>query len=205
MQTKQKGKRKSKNKKKKNKIINFIIIFFVLALVIGAGFSLVSFFTNQSFTKSLYPTEYDEFVEIYAEEYNLEKSFVFAVIKNESDFNPKALSSADARGLMQLLPETFTWLQTKTGEKLDEEMLYDPETSIKYGCMLYRMLIDMFGSKETAVVAYHAGLGNVRKWLKNPEYSSDGVHLDRKIPFPTSEAYVKKVMKTEEIYNNLYN
>lgn len=187
-----------KKKKRKNKsLIPLIALLLVLTLAI------VSYFGYLSVSKTLYPLKFEEFVENYTEEYNLEKSFIYAVIKNESDFNPNAVSSADARGLMQLLPESFEWLQTKTGEKHSEDMLFEPEISIKYGCLLYRMLIDMFGSKETAVAAYHAGLGNVAKWLKNEEYSDDGIHL-KKIPFATTEAYVKKVMKTEKIYNKLY-
>lgn len=184
---------------KKKKIIKAV---FAMILVFACLF--VSYFGFLSISKTLYPLGYNEFVETYTQEFNLEKSFVYAVIKNESDFNPKAVSYADARGLMQLLPETFIWLQSKTKENLSEEMLFDAETSIKYGCMLYSILIDMFGDKETAVAAYHAGLGNVQKWLSDKEYSSDGVHLD-KIPFKSTASYVKKVIKTEKIYQKLYN
>ena len=183
---------------KKNK---FAKLF--LSVLLIAVFAVISYFGFLSISKTLYPLEYENFVKIYAEEYNLEKSFVYAVIKNESNFNPKAVSSANAKGLMQLLPETFKWLQTKTKEDLDEEMMFDPETSIKYGCMFYNILIDMFGDKETAVAAYHAGQGNVAKWLGDKEYSSDGKHLD-KIPFASTASYVKNVMKTEKIYNKLY-
>ncbi|MGN1418372.1 MAG: lytic transglycosylase domain-containing protein [Acutalibacteraceae bacterium] len=153
--------------------------------------------------KTLYPIRYNKFVEVYTEEYNLEKSFVYAVIKCESNFDSEAVSNVDAKGLMQIMPETFSWLKTKTGENLEEKMLFDPETSIKYGCLLYEILIKEFGDKETAVAAYHAGLGNVSKWLKDKKYSSDGVHLDD-IPFPSTKAYVQNVIKAENIYKKLY-
>ncbi len=174
-----------------------------LALFLAAAVVFVSYYGFLSLSKTLYPLRYEKFVKFYTEKYNLEKSFVYAVIKNESNFDPNAVSSADAKGLMQILPETFRWLQSKTKEVLDEDKLFDPETSIKYGCMLYNILFKMFGDKETVVAAYHAGLGNVSKWLKNKEYSSDGIHLE-KIPFASTDSYVKKVVKTENIYNRLY-
>ena len=63
--------------------------------------------------KILYPMDYVNFVEIYAEENNLDESFVYAVIECESGYDKQAVSYADARGLMQLTPETFSWLQRK--------------------------------------------------------------------------------------------
>ncbi|MCM1365257.1 MAG: lytic transglycosylase domain-containing protein [Faecalibacterium sp.] len=175
----------------------------LLAFVIAIVFVMTCYFGYVSVMKTLYPVKYDEFVEMYTSEYNLEKSFVFAVIKCESSFDKDAVSKVNAKGLMQIMPDTFTWLKTKTKETLDEDMLFDPETSVKYGCLLYRMLIDQFGNEETAVAAYHAGLGNVSKWLKNSEYSDDGVHL-KKIPFPSTEKYVEKVIQAKSVYKKLY-
>lgn len=186
-------------KKKKKAKISKRVFALVLAAVIIAGCC----FGYVSVMKTLYPVKYDEFVEMYTTEYNLEKSFVFAVIKCESSFDKNAVSKANAKGLMQLMPDTFTWLKTKTKEELDEDMLFDPETSIKYGCLLYRILIDRFENEETAVAAYHAGLGNVGKWLKDGEYSDDGIHL-KKIPFPSTEQYVERVMRAKTLYEKLY-
>lgn len=185
-----------KNKKAKKRMM-LLLLLLSAALIITACFGFVSVM------KTLYPIKYNDFVETYTSEYNLEKSFVFAVIKCESSFDKDAVSKVNAKGLMQIMPDTFTWLKTKTKEKLDEDMLFDPETSVKYGCLLYRILIDRFGDEETAVAAYHAGLGNVGKWLKNSEYSDDGIHL-KKIPFPSTEKYVENVMDAKAIYEKLY-
>lgn len=183
---------------KKNKLFKITVsLASVCVLVLVAVFGCVSVM------KTLYPIKYDKFVEVYTDEYNLEKAFVFSVIKCESNFDKNAVSSVEAKGLMQIMPETFTWLKTKTGEKLPEKMLFDPETSIKYGCLYYELLIDMFGDEETAVAAYHAGLGNVSKWLKDKKYSSDGKHLSN-IPFSTTKEYVRRVMKTKTLYQRLY-
>ncbi|MGN1444049.1 MAG: lytic transglycosylase domain-containing protein [Acutalibacteraceae bacterium] len=181
----------------------FIVCTFVV--IVAAIVAVIFHFGRSSVTKTLYPTEYSEFVETYCEEYNLEKSFIYAVIKCESNFDKNAVSAVNAKGLMQLMPDTFDWLKMRLKEpELSDEMMFDPETSIRYGCYLYRYLIDDFGDVEVAVAAYHAGLGNAAKWLKNKEYSDDGKTL-KKIPFPSTEQYVEKVMKTKQIYEDLYD
>lgn len=175
---------------------------YTLVLIITVG--VLIFFGAQSILKVLYPLDYSEFVETYSHQNNLSPYFVFAVIECESGFDEKAESYVGARGLMQIMPETFMWLTSKTGEDLSVDDLYNPETSIKYGCYYYNMLIDEFTHEETAVAAYHAGMGNVRKWLSDERYSLDGETL-YDIPFPTTKAYVDKVMKTKNIYEKLYD
>lgn len=157
-----------------------------------------------SILKVLYPRGYAEIVETTADEYGISPYFVYAVIECESSFDKNAVSSVGARGLMQIMPETFLWLQTKTKEKLHDDSLFDPETNIKYGCYLYSILFNEFHSEETVVAAYHAGFGNVRKWLKDERYSPDGKILSD-IPFPSTKLYVNKVIKTRNIYEKLYS
>ncbi len=175
-----------------------------LKILITAILTLtVIFFGSVSILKTLYPSRYGDFVEIYAKENNLSEYFVYAVIECESGFDKDAVSYADARGLMQLTPDTFRWLQTKKGEKLSDDMLFDPETNIKYGCYFYGILMKEYEKEETAIAAYHAGMGNVSKWLKNEEYSPDGKTLSE-IPFGNTKKYVDKVIKTKNIYSKLY-
>lgn len=188
-----------KNKKKSRRIIALLILIPVIAAVVFTVYN----YANRSLQKTLYPLKYEKYVATYCRKYKLEKSFVFAVIKCESGFQSDAVSSAGAKGLMQIMPDTFTWLKTKTGEQLPEEKLFDPETSIKYGCLLYSMFIEQFGSEAEAVAAYHAGPNNVKKWLCDDRFSKDGKTLID-IPFSSTKAYVKNVMKTKDIYDKLY-
>ena len=175
-----------------------------LKILIAAILTLtVIFFGSVSILKTLYPSRYGDFVEIYAKENHLSEYFVYAVIECESGFDKNAVSYADARGLMQLTPDTFRWLQTKKGEELSDDMLFDPETNIKYGCYFYGILMKEYEKEETAIAAYHAGMGNVSKWLKNEEYSPDGKTLSE-IPFGNTKKYVDKVIKTKNIYSKLY-
>lgn len=184
---------------KKRKKTAIAAVSVIMCLVILT----VCYFGSLGLLKTLYPLTFTKSVETYTSQYGLNESFVYAVIKCESGFDPKAVSNMDAKGLMQIMPETFEWLKTKTGEELDEDALFDPETNIKYGCLLYSILHKSFESDEAVVAAYHAGSGNVEKWLKDKRYSPDGVHLNS-IPFSTTDSYVKKVLQTETIYKKLY-
>ena len=168
----------------------------VLALVCG-GFAV------RTAMHSLYPLRYDEFVETYTVQHGLEKSFVLAVIKCESGFDPNAVSRVGACGLMQLMPETFQWLQSKTKETLSDDALFQPETAVRYGCLMLEILLRQFPDPHTAICAYHAGMGNVENWLRDPRYSDDGVTL-KAVPFPTTERYADKVLRTQKIYQLLY-
>ena len=156
-----------------------------------------------SMLKTLYPLKYEDYVEVYSKENNLSPAFVYAVIKCESDFDSNAVSSVGATGLMQIMPDTFDWINMKLREDNSYSMATDPETNIKYGCYLYGYLLSKYGRVQEALAAYHAGLGNVDKWLSDERYSSDGETLHT-IPFPTTNKYIKKVMLTEKIYENLY-
>ena len=173
----------------------------VLCLLVG----VCGRFAVRGVLKTLYPLQYEKEVEIGCRAQGLEKSFVFAVIKCESGFDPQAVSHVGARGLMQLMPETFDWLLSKTGETYTEDDLFDPKVNIRYGCYLLHILLSEFsGEQETAIAAYHAGIGNVTKWLQDETYSKDGRLLHR-IPFGTTERYVKKVKKAQRIYAALYD
>jgi len=129
---------------------------------------------------------------------------MLALIRTESGFNPNAVSSAGARGLTQIMPDTFEWLQTRTGSNLPQEALFEPEISIRYGVLFLHMLLEEFGHTETAIAAYHAGRGRVNAWLRDPEISPDGATIPH-IPTPQTRHYVNKVMRAYERYQSIIN
>ena len=176
---------------------------FLLTLMLVFSLVAAIYFGGVSILKTLYPRPYIEFVEKYSQSNNLSEEFVFAVIECESGFDKKAVSYLGAQGLMQIMPETFSWLQEKRGEALPEESIFEPETAIDYGCYFYGMLIKQFENEATAVAAYHAGAAQVEKWLSDEKYSPDGETLTD-IPYPTTKKYVEKVMRVKEIYKKLY-
>ena len=176
---------------------------FFLVLLLVISFLAVIYVGGVSILKTLYPRRYIDFVEKYAQINNLSEEFVFAVIECESGFDSNAVSYLGARGLMQVMPETFTWLQEKRGESLSDESIFNPETAIDYGCYFYGMLLEQFGNEATAVAAYHAGAAQVEKWLGDEKYSPDGENLGD-IPYPSTKKYVEKVMRVKNIYKKLY-
>lgn len=151
----------------------------------------------------MYPREYRSIVEKQAEAYGLEESLVYAVIKAESNFDPKAESSAGALGLMQMMPDTFQWMQTHVGGEYDTEALFEPEVSIRFGCALLRLLLDQYSDVTVALCAYNAGMGNVTSWLSDSTYSEDGITLVE-IPFGETRLYVEKVLRYKENYDAIY-
>jgi soluble lytic murein transglycosylase len=147
-----------------------------------------------------------EYVSQYAYEYNVPETVILAVIKVESDFNAGAVSSVGAKGLMQMMPDTFEWLRSEEhlDERLHEDDLFEPEISIKYGTYYLSYLHKKFDRNwDTALAAYNGGEGNVAKWLKNPEYSDGNGNLTY-IPFKETRNYVQKVNKAIDTYKNLY-
>lgn len=146
--------------------------------------------------------KYREWIEYYAAVNNIDPAFVAAIIKRESDYDPRALSSAGARGLMQIMPENTQWLAGKVDVyNHNPDILYDPETNIKMGCWYLGYLSRMFdGDLVTVACGYHAGQGNVRDhWLK--KYSSNGKTLTlAEIPMDDTKYYARKVLEAYAIY-----
>ena len=154
--------------------------------------------------QTVYPRGYSDIVEAKAEEYNVDKALLYALIETESGFDENAVSAVGAKGLTQITPDTFDWLQMKKGESYSENDLFVPEISIDYGAFFISILIDEFGDTKTALAAYHAGRGKVNEWLADPRISPDGVVLEN-IPYEDTAGYVKRVMKNTEKYKNIYD
>ena len=138
-----------------------------------------------------------------AREFNVPAALVLAVIRTESDFRKNALSDAGAIGLMQLMPQTFSYLsEEKLKESLSPLQIWDPEINIRYGTYYLSYLYERFGSWETALAAYNAGEGRVAEWLEDPSLSRDGVLIN--IPFPETESYVTRTKKLQQAYAEKY-
>ena len=113
---------------------------------------------------------YRDLIEKYAAEYDLNPAYVSAIIMQESGFDPKAVSSKGAMGLMQFMPNTFDWVAPNCGiSKNDVNAVYEPENAIKMGCYLLRSLCRKLESDDPVLVAcaYHAGWGTVPSWIEN--------------------------------------
>ncbi len=180
-----------------------IIVTFVFIAIAIIGFFGVKIGINKV-QKSIYKIEYSELVNQYAEEYDLDPYFIYAVIKTESNFQADAESNVGARGLMQVMSNTFDWVNTKIkSPDTTFDDMYNPEDNIRYGGYLLSYLVNEFDNYEASLAAYHAGRTAVNNWLKDSAYSSDGKTLDT-IPISDTAHYVGKVMKNYKMYQKLY-
>ena len=137
----------------------------------------------------------------YAQEYGVEAAMVSAVIKNESSFNPRAVSSVGARGLMQIMPDTGVWLAQRMGiPDYAPDRLFEPEFNIRMGTYYLAYLSDIFsGSPVMVAAAFHAGDGNVKRWALDRAQDMKTITLDM-IPTDDTRSYVRKVMDAYAIY-----
>ena len=197
--------KKSSRKKKRNTKLVKIILLAVLALGLLALIAvLLQEKAPEPATIKTYPMEYTDLIRANAAEQEIDPAYVAAIILAESSYNPDATSAVNAQGLMQIMPDTGAWLAGKFGEEYADGCLYNPETSIRYGCWYLGYLTRRFGGDlMLATAAYHSGQGTVDKWLANPLYSANGVKLDV-IPGPEAEKYVARVLNYYEEYKKLY-
>lgn len=183
-----------RERKRKSRIFSIVLA----AVLIAAGLCCY-----RPVMRYAYPLHHERDIYAAAAEYALDPFLVMGVISAESRFAEDARSHKDAHGLMQLKEDTAAWCVEQFDIAVDGD-LYEPAVNIRIGCAYLRYLIDTFdGIEDTALAAYNAGQGNVRRWLSDTQYSKDGVTLDN-IPFPETERYVRKVRSREGIYKNLY-
>ena len=152
---------------------------------------------------AIYPLNYMDSVEKYAEEFGVDKYLILAVIKTESGFDPNAKSDAEAIGLMQITEETFAWIKLKLcpKENLVFEDLYNPDTAIRFGTYYIAKNLERYnGDISTAAAAYHSGWGTVDKLLA--EYQTE---ILTQFPYTQMEHYVYKINKSYNAYHELYN
>ena len=152
--------------------------------------------------KIFYPlSDYKNEIIFAAEKYDIDAALVFAMIRTESRFYKNALSDKGAAGLMQITEKTAEYVASLRG--IAEYDIFEPITNIDFGCYYYKYLESKFKDKNTCLAAYNAGEGNVSVWLKDINYSADGITI-YKIPIKETAEYVDKVNKSLRKYKNLY-
>ncbi len=177
----------------------------IIILVIAALLATLWVNVEDFILEKTHPLPYYETVQKYAAEYAVPEEIVYAVMNTESSFKSDAVSNKGAIGLMQITPDTFEWLCTKTPEEeqsTSEDLLYNPEINIKYGTFFLSLLYTEFGVWDTVYAAYNAGMNRVSGWLQEPEHNLNGKIVN--IPFPETEKYVEKVSKAAIVYKKLY-
>jgi soluble lytic murein transglycosylase len=148
-----------------------------------------------------YPLAYREEVEDVAAKYEVPESLIFAIIRAESSYYPKALSPCGAVGLMQLMPATAAAIGKGN---FSRDQLTIPRSNISLGVRHLHDLLTLYdGDIVLTVAAYNAGSGNVYRWRKLFGNMSMEQFIEN-IPFTETREYVKKVLAAAEIYGSLY-
>lgn len=173
---------------KKRKIL---IIFILIVLILFGNF------VYKNTLEYIYKKDYSEYVEKYSDMYNVDENLIYAIIKNESNFNSEAKSSAGAVGLMQIMEETAEDVIATLD--FEEYNLYSPNDNIQIGTKYFSYLLEKYKEPSLALAAYNAGLGNVDDWIKKGIIKSDGTDYEN-IPFKETNMYVRKILRDYEIY-----
>jgi len=128
----------------------------------------------------------------------------WAIMREESAFNPDAKSIANAHGLMQLMPATARLVAQGTPIASDEDALHRPEVSIALGARLLSSLRTTFAERPAlAIAAYNGGTVAVHRWLTEHAADDFDVFVER-IPFDETRNYLKRVLASEAAYAYLY-
>jgi soluble lytic murein transglycosylase len=125
-------------------------------------------------------------------------------MREESRFDPEAVSWVGARGLMQIMPTTQTGIAEQLGENIAPGDALTPQPNIRMGASYLRSMTDYFkGDIELALMAYNGGAGSVESWLKDPKVAS-GDDLLRWIGYGETREYIERVSLSYRIYQELY-
>lgn len=152
-----------------------------------------------------YPFAYKEYVRKYAGTYGIDEKFILAIMREESRFKADAGSHAGAQGLMQIMPATGKNIADQLGiSNFNNDMLHDPETSIRMGTYYIAQQLNNFGNnKYYALGAYNGGPGAMQRWINN----YGGLDIDEfieNITYDETKNYIKKVMESYYIYELMY-
>lgn len=153
----------------------------------------------------LYPLGYWGLVQEQSARYALNPYLVVALIREESAFSERVVSSSGAVGLMQLLPTTANGMVNTTGSPAEPVKLDLPSTNIALGTRYLAMIIGEFnGNWARALAAYNAGPNQVRRWLGRMGDRVDDEFIEE-IPFAETRAYVKRVLGSYYRYHTQYS
>jgi soluble lytic murein transglycosylase len=153
----------------------------------------------------LFPLPYRADLLRTAQERALDPYLLAGLIRQESEFNPEAVSRANAYGLTQIRPATGRQFARKSGvPKITTRVLSQPAANLKIGCSILRSMLDQQGGKvEQTLAAYNAGPLRVVEWMGWSNYREPAEFVES-IPFTETRDYVQAVLRNAEMYRRLY-
>ena len=172
----------------------------VIGVLVAAGIAFVisRIDFDEAIREVTLPLRHEDVIVQQGERFDIDPALIAAIIKQESNFRDQT-SSAGARGLMQITPETADTIETLSGgETFVYEDLANYELNIRYGSYYLNHLLDRFAGNEMAALAgYNGGPENAEAW--------GGSELEfEDIPFPETRDYVKNVLELRQQYRDNY-
>lgn len=153
----------------------------------------------------IYPVVHADVLAHEATEHRVDPAFSSGLIRQESTFDPEAVSGAGARGLMQVMPAVGRQLSRRLGWPLwDPVLLFQPDVSLTLGHYHLGNLFDRYKEEVQVLVAYNAGGNKIAQWQRRRGTQDWEVFVER-IPFAETRDYVRIVLRNEEYYRRMYD
>jgi soluble lytic murein transglycosylase len=154
--------------------------------------------------RAIFPWPNRSAVEAEAKEFGVDPLLLVAIVRQESTFDPQALSPAGARGLAQLLPGTAAFTARGLDVSFDTEWITVPDLNLHLGAAHLAELLRRYdGRIEPAVAAYNAGTRPVQRWLNRPG-AEDPDRFIESIPYQETRGYVRSVLRNRDLYRAMY-
>jgi peptidoglycan lytic transglycosylase len=159
----------------------------------------------RKFWRLAFPMPYERALKEYCRARSLDPYLVAALIRQESEFNPKAVSRSNARGLTQVLPSTGRQVSRQLGmRRFRANMLFSPDTNLRIGTAYLKTLLDQLQGKwEATLASYNAGKTRVNGWMAAANFREPAEFVES-IPFNETRVYVQSVLRNAELYRELY-
>jgi soluble lytic murein transglycosylase len=157
-----------------------------------------------AYWRILFPEPYWDTIKAESAKNNLDPYLVASLIRQESEFNPSAISKANAYGLMQLLPSVGNQMAREEGiGRIEPRQLLDPLLNIRLGTRYLRETMEKFGRvPEYALAAYNAGDNRVTDWQAAGPYHGIDEFVES-IPFTETREYVQGILRNQDIYKGI--
>ena len=155
--------------------------------------------------RAAFPVVHEDALREESRRHELDPALVAGLIRQESSFNPRAVSAVGARGLMQLMPSVGASVAKSMNYPMwDPALLFDPDVSLELGTMHLASSLKRGTPSARALAAYNAGASRVARWIDRPGSARDPELFTEWIPYTETRDYVRIVLRNQEIYDSLY-
>jgi soluble lytic murein transglycosylase len=157
------------------------------------------------FWRLAFPLPFRSDLERFSKQNGLDPFLMAALIRQESEFDAKVISRANARGLTQILPSTGKELSRKLKvAPYTTAALFQPKTNLQMGTYHLKKMIDHLGGNiEAALAAYNAGLSRANAWLSWGDFKEPAEFIET-VPFTETRGYIQTVLRNADVYRRLY-